>query len=72
MAFITCDESGHTLACCLRGIPEPTELEWIEVPDDDPRCAVPVPMMSIVDPVEKLRAFLAANPDVAALCRAQP
>lgn len=68
MAFITQDEEGVTTACCLRGIPQPTDQDWVEVPDDDPRCIVPrKPDPQPVDPVAKLRAFLAANPDVAAL-----
>lgn len=40
MAWINKNARGHTVACCLRGIPHPTDLEWIEVPDDDPEAQV--------------------------------
>jgi hypothetical protein len=40
-----------------------------EVEDDDPRYLLFInpPVMVEADPVEKLKAFLAANPDVAAI-----
>lgn len=44
----------------------------IEVEDDDPRYiafVTPVEAAPITDPVEKLKAFLADNPDVAAILK---
>ena len=43
------------------------EAGWIDVSDCWPPAPEPLPEQSAVDPIEKLRAFLRANPDVAAL-----
>lgn len=43
-----------------------------EVDDDDPRYLAfinPPPAPEIVDPLDKLKAFLTANPDVAAILK---
>jgi len=44
----------------------------VEVEDDDPRYAAfmtPAVIVPITDPVEKLKAFLVDNPDVAAILK---
>jgi len=66
--FIVQDQQGDTIAAC-RGIPEPTDQTWIEVPDDDPRGVVVRPSEPVIDPVQKLKSFLAANPDVAEILK---
>lgn len=43
-------------------------LAWlVEGNTPEPADPIPDPVPAITDPVEKLRAFLAANPDVAAI-----
>lgn len=40
MAFVTLDAGGNVTNFCLRGIPSGEQkVEWMEVPDDDPRIA---------------------------------
>ena len=69
MAFIQQDANGKTIAMVLCGIPNPPNGEWLEVPDDDPRCVVEMPVQIPLDPVSKLQAFLLANPNVMVLLK---
>jgi len=49
--------------------PQPNDGNWFEVPDDDPRCIIEMPIVIEVSPVDKLKEFLAVNPDVMAILK---
>lgn len=73
--FVQFEDGANTRIVGIYGNPQPdmdAHPHQGEVEDDDPRYLAylestkPVPIEDM-DPVDKLKAFLAANPDVAAI-----